>query len=110
MKSAFAANQTFCLRPLLSLLLLLLVAPPCLESPRLEPQRYRLYQFVSAVVRPAPLPTIPTGTTQQPSAKQPIISKSSITLHKSNHRRYHHHGEEDQARGQGPVPAISVGQ
>ena len=39
----------------------------------------------------------------------PAISKS-FTPHKSNHRRHHHHGEEDQARGQGPVPAISVGQ
>ena len=77
---------------------------------KLAPQRYRLYQLVSAVVIQLRCPlsyryyAAAVGKTANPA-----ISKS-FTPHKSNHRRHHHHGEEEQGRGQGPVPAIRDGQ
>ena len=107
-KSAFAANQTFCLHPLLSLLLLLLVAPSYLANSHHSATAcisssvpwssscaaHYSYRYYAAAV----------GKTANPA-----ISKS-FTPHKSNHRRHHHHGEEEQGRGQGPVPAIRDGQ
>jgi len=51
---SFRSEPNF-LSPLLSLLLLLLVAPPCLANPRPTPQRYRPHQIVGAAVHPAAL-------------------------------------------------------